>query len=145
MNTILDSGSSHTIRTKKKKKDIKKAHKVNTSKKEEGEQGMLFLLFLSAGSYLDISIFFLCIELSELGLLLVVVDGADHDDDDDGDQDGDTLDPGDLWVGGIVGGEVLVEAFCWLVCHTIILVDAQGNGDQGGDQQQDLYFFFVWA
>lgn len=105
---------------------------------------MLFLLFLSVGSCLDISIFFLCIELSELGLLLVVVDGADHDDDDDGDQDGDTLDPGDLWVGGVVGGEVLVVAFRWLVCHAIVLVDAQGNGDQGSDQKQDLIFFMCW-
>lgn len=69
---------------------------------------------------------------------MIIIDGADHNDDDDGDQNSYTLDPGDLWVGGIVGSIVTVEALCGLVRHAVILIDTQGNRNNGSDQQQDL-------
>lgn len=58
--------------------------------------------------YLDFAVFLLGVQFAELGFLLVIVDGSDEDDDDDGSQDGDTLNPGDLWVSGVIGREVAV-------------------------------------
>lgn len=87
----------------------------------------LFLLFLSRRSnsnicvllavtqnsnnksmYLDFTVFLLVIQFAKLGFLLVIVDGSDENDDDDGNQNGDSLDPGDFWVSGVVGSVVAV-------------------------------------
>lgn len=88
---------------------------------------------------LDLAIFLLGIELAELSFLLVIVDGSDEDDDHDGEENGDTLDPGDL---GILVADFLVvfvvAVFLMVFRHTIVLIDTEGNRDDGSNQKQDL-------
>ncbi len=62
---------------------------------------------------LDVALLLLCVELLELALLLVVVDGADEVDDDDGDENGDALDPVNL--SGVADGFDAVDGACDLL------------------------------
>lgn len=84
--------------------------------------------------YLDFAILFLSVQLAELGFLLIVIDGSDHDDDDDSDQNGNTLDPGDLGLRAFRNGVIPVDLLFRWVVNSIIFVDTKTNGYDCGDK-----------
>src|SRR5690606_37573159 len=78
---------------------------------------------LPRAHHLDEAVLLLAVKLLELTLLLPVVQRADEGDDGDGHDDGYALDPLDP------GAIVLLD--------TEGLVEAQREGDHGGDAQED--------
>ena len=95
----------------------------------------LFKFAIKTGSvfYLNFTVFFLSIQLAELGLLLVIIDGADEDDDDNSSQNGHALDPRYLGIDGVIWGKVAIVSQRWFVLHSKVLVYSQGNGYDGSN------------
>ena len=85
----------------------------------------------------DVALLLLRVELAELALLLVIIDGSDEDDDGDGDGDGDSLDPVDLRCGAEVGRRA-ASGFELLRGRADVLVKAESEGDDGGDGEDEL-------
>jgi hypothetical protein len=92
--------------------------------------------FLAVTNALDGTCLLLSVEFSELQLLLVVVERADHDDDSDGNDDSDTFDPFERGLLAPFGR----AAFSWYTMGrgTDGLVYTEGEGDDGGDGQEPL-------
>lgn len=74
----------------------------------------------------------------ELTLLLPIVNGTDEDDDENGDRDGDTLDPVNLSFGA--GRAAASGRLVRVRRGTEVLVETEGEGDDGGDGKDDEDF-----
>ncbi len=85
---------------------------------------------------LDVALFLFCVELLELALLLVVVDGTNKIDDDNGDENGHTFDPIDLSRVAKRFDTVANTSDLLGRCSKIG-IETKGQRDDGGDTKEN--------